>query len=40
MISALRRAFGHKIASKKRHKQNLEIICRLVLWNYGRVNVA
>jgi len=40
VISALKRMFGHKIASKKRHKQNLEMLCRLVLCNYGTVSMA
>jgi transposase len=40
IISALKRMFGHKIASKKRHNQDLEILCRLVLWNYGRVSMT
>lgn len=35
IISALKRIFGYRIASKKRHNQNLEVLCRLVLWNYG-----
>jgi hypothetical protein len=26
-----KRMFGHRIASKKRHNQNLEILCRLVI---------
>ena len=34
IISALKKMFGSVISSKKRHNQNVEILCRLVLWNY------
>lgn len=40
IISALKRLFGHTVASKKRHNQNVEVLCRLILWNYGRVNLS
>lgn len=40
VISALKRLFGHTVASKKRHNQNVEVLCRLILWNYGRVDLA
>ena len=40
VISALKRLFGHTVASKKRHNQNVEVPCRLILWNYGRVDLA
>jgi transposase len=33
IISAFKRVFGSMIASKKRHHQNVEVLCRLVLWN-------
>lgn len=33
IISAFKRVFGSMIASKKRHHQNVEVMCRLVLWN-------
>jgi len=34
IISALKKMLGSVISSKKRHNQNVEILCRLVLWNY------
>lgn len=40
IISALKRLFGHTVASRKRHNQNVEALCRLILWNYGRVDLA
>jgi len=33
IISAFKKVFGSMIASKKRHHQNVEVLCRLVLWN-------
>lgn len=39
IISALKRLFGTTIASKKRHNQNVEVLCRLLLWNYGRLDL-
>jgi len=33
IISALKKMFGSVISSKKRHNQNVEVLCRLVLWN-------
>ena len=39
-ISALKGMFGHKMALRKRHNQNLEMLCMLVLWNYWRVSMA
>jgi len=40
IISALKSLFGHRVASRKRHNQDVEILCRLILWNYGRVELA
>jgi len=40
VISALKRLFGHTLASRKRHHQDVEVLCRLILWNYGRLNLA
>jgi len=34
IISAFKKVFGSMIASKKRHHQNVEVLCRLVLWNF------
>ena len=34
IISAFKKMFGSMISSKKRHNQNVEVLCRLVLWNY------
>jgi hypothetical protein len=34
VISALERLFGHTVASRKRHNKNVEVLCRLVLWNH------
>lgn len=39
IISALKRLFGTTIASKKRHNQDVEVLCRLLLWNYGRLDL-
>ena len=33
IISAFQKLFGSVISSKKRHHQNVEVLCRLVLWN-------
>jgi transposase len=33
IISAFKKMFGSVISSKKRHNQNVEVLCRLVLWN-------
>jgi transposase len=33
IISALKQMFGSMISSKKRYHQNVEVLCRLVLWN-------
>ena len=33
IISALKRLFGSTVSSKKRHHQNVEVLCRLILWN-------
>ena len=33
IISALKKMFGFMISSKKRHNQNVEVLCRLVIWN-------
>ena len=33
IISAFKKMFGSMISSKKRHNQNVEVLCRFVLWN-------
>jgi len=33
VISALKKMFGSTVSSKKRPHQNVEVLCRLVLWN-------
>lgn len=33
IISAFKKMFGTMIASRKRHHQNVEAACRLILWN-------
>jgi transposase len=33
IISAFKKMFGSMISSKKRHNQNVEVLCRLILWN-------
>jgi transposase len=33
IISAFKKMFGSVISSKKRHNQNVEVLCRFILWN-------
>ena len=33
IISAFKKMFGSMISSKKRQNQNVEVLCRLILWN-------
>ena len=33
IISAFKKVFGSMLASKKRHHQDVEVLCRFVLWN-------
>ncbi len=33
IISAFKNVFGSMLSSKKRHHQNVEVLCRLILWN-------
>jgi len=33
VISALKKLFGSTVSSKKRPHQNVEVLCRLILWN-------
>jgi len=40
IISAFKRVFGSVLLSKKRHNQDLEVLCRLVLWNCMRLTVT
>lgn len=34
VISALKRLFGHTVASSRRRNQNVEVLCRPILWNH------
>jgi hypothetical protein len=36
IISAFKKVFGSMLASKKRHHQDVEVLCRFVLWNCMR----
>ncbi len=40
VISALKRLFGRTVASRRRNDQDVEVLCRLMLWNYGRIDLA
>jgi len=34
VISALKKLFGSTVSSRKRPHQNVEVLCRLILWNF------
>ncbi len=34
MISAMKNIFGVLVRSRKRHNQDVEVLSRMVLWNY------
>ena len=36
IISAFKKVFGSMLASKKRHHQDVEVLCRFILWNCMR----
>ena len=38
IISAIKRLFGYTLFSRKRHNQDIEIMCRLVLWNMMNIH--
>lgn len=39
IIGAIKATFGRTIRSRKRHHQDVEVLCRLVLWNCMRMEV-
>ncbi len=39
VIGAIKATFGRTIRSRKRHHQDVEVLCRLVLWNCMRMEV-
>lgn len=39
VIGAIKATFGRTIRSRKRHHQDVEVLCRLILWNCMRMEV-